>query len=305
MAEISVQGGDAIATEDFIRHGKRSVPIIVVSGGMTISGFTHYAHKISDVASLEKWAAEFENEKEHFEGGSETLKMYDGKSWSSTLELEGNALESAAAMIGQNIKTYPSLQFGVIHDKCCHLLIIAHDTSVEKNLLEALIVTDIGVKLDVVPGVAPNTEETYTISLYTKGRVFRVHGGHCPSFEIFYDNAENIKAPNGVLVDFFVGDGNHSYSSALAGAVALKVVDPDAVSTLYQYCYFFKLNGVDQSPNQVSFNSTTKKFTFVTAPPALSKIEFAVCVDKAGSPGVPAHLWATSDMRKNWKNVML
>lgn len=294
----SIIGGDDIATLDNIRNGKRTVPIWIKGGGIPFVAGLEYIHKLSDVQEIAEATAELLNEREHFEGGSECIKVNDGTEWTQTITVEGNALEVVGALIGQDLNVSPVLKYGKTYARTGHLLLVSHDDTKEKNASNAMLMTDVTVKLLSGPGLT-NGDTNYTISLESRGEVCRVHGGHLFSAEIFSKLDGNALAPDGVLTDFKLGDGNGSYPSPLAGVADNIIIDPDATSDLYKYFAYVKLDGVDVSPADATWTQGTKTLSFVTAPADEAILEWMWLADCATTN--PAHNHAGSKFVENWK----
>lgn len=300
---LSLYGGHQTATKDKIRRGINVIPVWRKHGGILFT--THglrLIHKLPDVQSIDTIQAEFENEADHFESGSNKIQVNDGTNWSTTLTLEGDALSVAASLIGQDLHVAPSIEFGKDYGVQGDLLLLSTDPDRNARVCDALF--EVGVKLDQIPG-SQDGQIQYALTLYGKQNLgVRVANAHTVGHELFYHNgttSTNTAAPNGTLATFTIGHGNSSYAVAAPPDIfAVRPGQGDA----YEWFYYIKVNGVDVLASDVSFNSTTKVLTFNTPPPAQAKLEWAFLTDVTTAPavtGVPPHLHSGSNQLLNWK----
>ena len=300
---LSLFGGHQTATKDYIRRGINVIPVWYKQGGIIfpVHGL-HMLHRASDIQGIDQLAAEFENERQHFESGSNKIQVNDGTNWSTTLTMEGDALSTIASLIGQDMHTQPSIEFGKDYGIQGALCLLSTDP--DRNARVCDVLFEVGVKLGEIPG-SSDGEIQYAVELYGKNNLgVRIGGGHTVAFELFYDNgttAINADAPEGTIPTFTLGHGNNSYATpAPADILAVR----PGLGNVYEYLYYCKVNGVDVLPSEVSFNPATKVLTFTTAPAAQAKLEVSYLVDITDAPvvtGVPPHLWSGSNQMLNWK----
>lgn len=279
------------------------IPVWRKHGGILFTAHgLRIAHRLPDIQSIDAISAEFESERDHFEGGSEKIQVNDGTNWSTTLTLEGDALSVAASLIGQDIHTQPSIEFGKDYGVMGDLLLLSTDEDRNARVCDALF--NVGVKLTEIPGLSDG-EVQYGLELYGKNSLgVRIANGHTVGHELFYHNGTtvtNTAAPNGTLTAFPVGSGNDSYAAAAPpNMIAVRPGQGD----LYEWFYYVKVNGVDVLASEATFNSGTSTLTFNTAPAAQAKLEWAFLTDTGTAPavtGVPPHMHSGSNQLLNWK----
>jgi hypothetical protein len=313
MSVVNLSGGNSVATADNIRTGKKLRVVWVKEGGMVFPTIgLRYEHSLSDVQQIADIAGEFLNERDIFQSGYTSAQTNDGVNFSTTMTLEGDSLEEVASLIGQVIRTYPSLEWGRDYGRMGHLVMMSFDE--DYNLKVSDVLFDVGIKLTSIPGTQDG-EITRQIELYTKQGInpasvwgeTGVSEGGVPSFEMWWDNGTtvtNLTAPNGVLTAFTLGYGNKSYATNAAPDIL--IVNADGATDFQKYFYFVRVDGDDVNPNDCTFNPTTKVLTFTTAPADGAKLEVAYMVDRAGAGvlGQPAHLHGTSAAGSTNSNFM-
>jgi hypothetical protein len=311
MSVVNLRGGNSIATADNIRIGKRLMLVWVKEGGIIFPtpNFLQYMHKVSDVPAMDEWAAEFINERDIFESGSTSLQTNDGTDWSTVITFEGDSIPEMASLVGQDLHVHRILPGGKDYGRQGHLAMLSFDS--DYNFKIADVLYDVGVKFLSAPGTSDG-EITRTVELYVKQgigllsfyNIAGVSSGSAPAFEIFYDNGTtvtNAAAPDGVLVDFDLGDGNNSY--AVPASPSIAIVAPGAGTDLYKYLVYCRVDGIDVNDSEATFDPVLKRITFATAPADGAKLEVAYAVDTAGAGplGIPPHLNTPEKFTFNWK----
>ena len=300
---VNLKGGSDQATKDNVRHGLDVIPILIANGGIyfTTHGVKGIA-RMSDVQSIGNPTAEFINEREHFESGKKLLKLNDGTNWTIPITFEGDHTTDIASMLAQDLHVNPVLKWGQDKSRTCDLVLYSVQDNEDVNICDAYF--DLGVKLKELPG-SENAEVNFELEVYGQedSQVVRIYGGHSIGYEIFQTTGTHTDpaAPNGILTTFDLGDSLNAY--AVAAPPDVLQANPDGTTDLQRYFFKVRLNGVDVSDTEASFNSTTKTITFVTAPASGDKLEVWYLVDQAGSgpAGQPPHLHPGSSQLDDWK----
>lgn len=270
-------GGDRTATDDRIRRGLYTIPVWKKHLGVYLTAAPaafHLIHGLSDVPELDDIEFSPVNERDLFEMGKNRVTINDGYEGEWTITLEGDALESIAAFIGQDYYASPVIEHQKDYGICGDLVLISCDP--DRNLQSASIITDVGVRLQMIPG-GEDGERNAVVTLYTKNatKADRVGKDFVPAHEIWYDNGGtvlNANAPDGLLTVFTLGEGNDSFAAPttpVAKAIRTGFTD------YRTYFYYVRLNGQDVDTADVIFNVGTSELTFTTAPAAADKLEVA------------------------------
>lgn len=309
---ITVQGGNQTATRREIRHGLETRMFFKKHRGLYLDATTPVfgvVHTCSDVTNLPEITAELENQRDHFELGYDIVTIDDGKTWTVEPEIEGNALELVASLVGQDLHTATDIEYGKDYGVQGDIILLSRDRD-DKTVVVCDYILDVGVRLLTIPG-GGNEERTTTVQLYSKhGRGGRIANGDFIGHEIFYSNGGtivNAAAPDGATAAFTVGHGNGSY--AVAAPPTLKTVRPNLATTNpYHHFYYIRVNGSDVPLSDVaSWVPGTGVLTFTYNLPAQAYLEWAFLVDGSatGLLGTPPHFHSGSNMMVDWKTHQL
>lgn len=293
------------AAADKLSLGKRTIPIWVKGGGLYL-GTTYktvYGSILPDLRDLPSPAGEPINEGEYFEVGHKPSNYNEGLNWTVTLNSEGMATELIGSLIGQRVSTNPVIENGQTLANQGHLILYRVDES--ETVIAVDVIKDLGVNLYNIQG-GSDGENQREIALWVKdGQSWTVHGGNPVAFEIFVTNANdtNTAAPNGTNTVFTLGDGNRSYATAAPPDILAIDTAANPLTGLKKYFFWLRLNGVDVTDAEATFNPSTKELTFVTAPANNLVLEMGYLVDKAGTgaAGQPPYLWSSGNMMTSWK----
>lgn len=295
-------GGDRTATDDRIRRGQYTIPVWKKHLGVYLTAAPaafHLIHGVSDAPELDDIEFSALNQRDLFELGKNKITIDDGFEGEWTITLEGDALESIAAFIGQDYYANPVLEHAKDYGICGDLVLISCDT--DRNMQASTIVTDVGVRLTMIPG-GEDGERTAQVTLYTKmqTKADRIGKDYVPGHEIWYDNGGtviNAAAPDGVLTVFTLGDGNGSFSAATTPVA--KQIRP-AFTDYRQYFYYVRLDGQDVDVADVTFNVGLSQLTFTTAPTNGAKLEVAYVT--AATVLAVNNMPHKSDVLVDWKD---
>ncbi len=299
MADTTLQR--TRSSNDNVALGKKKLGVWVLYGALYTNTTYKYVYGalLPDVQTLAPIAGSPINERDHYEMGFLNSSTNDGTDYATTMEIEGNSRAVPAWLIGQHLTTDPIIGFG--QDYGIKGALILYNVDDNNKLIVCDVLLDVGVKLNQLPG-GNDGENNMSIDLYSKdGESLSVALGHKVSFEFFIDTVTdpNSDAPDAANLTFTLGHGNRSYATA-APPTTLVELDTigfrPGVTGLYKYFLKLKLDGVDVSDTEATFNPTTKVLTFGVAPAAGAMLEMIYVVDKAGVGvlGEPAHHWAGS-----------
>lgn len=154
--------------------------------------------------------------------GKADVTRYDGRSYSTTITLKGNAIGTVKFILGISPHTNEAIQWSIGDFDLCGGLII-HRYADDNSLKSSTFVKDIKVKIENVSGVANSGENTQMFTFYNEnaeGKVWTVtaNGAVKPKFyaSIFVDDGASITnaaAPDGATAAFPLDDVNHSVTS--------------------------------------------------------------------------------------------
>jgi hypothetical protein len=185
-------------------------------------------------------------------------------------------------MIGQDLTTNPAISIGQIFSNCCALICNSHDAMGKPQM--SFIICDLSVRVTGLPGMTADGTSSWTINLFSDDAiVVAADKGFVFQAESWWDDAGNItnvNAPDGVAVDFILGEGNN-INAAITPPIASAVkIRPDATGFL-QYLVALKMNSYtgaafagysDVTTSEATFNNALGKITFGTAPLDGSKL---------------------------------
>lgn len=179
------------------------------------------------------------------------------------VEVKGNAVKFLMAAINQDQGTNSTIKHIGDYGLNGALLIVSHD-GVSKSVMRTDLYVDMNVRIDTLPGFTDGTT-TQTVSFYAdQAQVYTADKDEMWAVEVFRQtvNILNTEAPNGIINEFDLGDGN---SSGAFIPVAL-LVDPTAVG----YKQFFPVMRVDAvTPGTSVLTFVQPKLTFpLASPPA-------------------------------------
>jgi len=252
---------------------------------------------LCDVESLDNIPFAPINEESVARLGKLPLVVNDGHEVTDfNITVSGNSLATVAALAGQDLTTNPIIKWGQNQSNKGALLITGHNG--DSSLARTDVIFDLGIKIVEMPG-ATDGDNFQNITFYSETALaYAMEGAYTVGFEMFFEDAGSIvnaMAPDGLLDDFALGDGNESFTTP-----TVPVAQTIEAGAAGHKEFFFKvlLDEVQQSTAAVTFVQPT--LTFVTPPPALSKIFIAYLVLLTDAPSFRPELDHGSDVNSSW-----
>lgn len=271
---LTIRQGDFIADELRLSQGDKVVPIWMPTtlNRQMVKSFPAEVFpngRLCRISEVSNGSYEFLNEREAFQAGKERVTINDGKQFTLTLTLEGNALEAQAAILGQDLHEYAGIRQGQTISNVGHLALIKAGT--DNKVLSSYLIPNIEAKLTDITGVTDGTS-TYSMELTTRSEVYWVGGQAIPVQEVWFAGTSpkdgsttivNAAAPDGVLTEFPLGTGNGAGVAASPLAVPF---NRDAGGGVDSYLVEVRENGTTISGH--SYNPATGVKTLASAPAA-------------------------------------
>lgn len=269
---LSIRLGDSVADELRLSQGDKVVPVwhpIGISKQLhkPWPGMLLPNGRICRIGEISNGDYEFLNERDAFQVGKTRTTINDGKQFTLTLTLEGNALEAQAVLLGQDLHEYAAIRQGQTIAGAGHLTLIKGDTN--ENAAFCIHIPNVEVKLTDIPGATDGTS-TYSIELTTRSEVYWTGGQVVAAQESWFDGTSpkdgstvvtNAAAPDGTITAFTLGTGN---GAGVAAAPLAVPFNRDAGGTAAAYLVEVRING--SSTSGYTYDAATGVITFSTAP---------------------------------------